>query len=149
MQITFRCRMDHHDISGPVVNPGEWFGKVWLIQVGIANNLNPWVAVEADHEQSAIDVLANSEEYGHLINCCEDNWDDIMAYVDKHGGWDNITTAGNDNHPVDLDNVHMQPAPADLIYRLDWKPTDYDFTAEIPDLIDKVRKDRIPDWEPV
>jgi hypothetical protein len=96
---------------GAVVNPGGWFGKpLWLIQVAIANALNPWVCIEADNEADAIDTLADSTEWGHLIN------------VDRADIDEDTTTAGNDGHPVDLTRCHIQRAPDNTRYVVEWEP---------------------------
>ncbi len=84
------------EIEAYVVNPGGWFGKAHLIQVAIANALNPFYVIEAQDFQSAIDYLADSDEYGHLINMDEEDIDEDD---------ENLTRAGNDSHVVNLDNV--------------------------------------------
>lgn len=82
------------EVDAYAVNPGEWFGKKYVLQIAIANALNPFLVIEADTEQDAIDTWADSDSYGHLIN------------VDDHEDVDEDTaTAGNDSHPVDLSNV--------------------------------------------
>jgi hypothetical protein len=50
----------------PVINPGDWFGKCWLIEIG--GSYTPlFLIVEADSLTDAIDELADNEKYGHLI----------------------------------------------------------------------------------
>ena len=50
----------------PVLNPGDWFGKTWLIEIG--GSYTPlFLIVEAGSMSDAIDVLAENEKYGHLI----------------------------------------------------------------------------------
>lgn len=100
--VRFHCS-NYHDqqIEGPVVNPADWFGKVWLVEIPHG----PVLAVEADHEQAAIDVLADSLEYGHWIN-------------DPDGK----ETAGNDDHPVDTTMVRVSPSPLGLTYQVNWSP---------------------------
>jgi hypothetical protein len=100
------------DIAGVVVNPGGWFGKVWLIQIAIGNSLNPFYAVEADHESDAIDEFADSR-FSHLIDI-----DESDAPEDE----DDRQRAGNDGHLVCLDNLHIIKAPSDLKYMIDWLP---------------------------
>jgi hypothetical protein len=58
---------DRFPIIADVINPGGWFGKTYVLQIAIANNLNPFFVVEADSEQSAIDTWADDEQYGHFI----------------------------------------------------------------------------------
>jgi hypothetical protein len=88
------------DITGDVVNPGGWFGKAWLIGYPLGN-FGFYLIVEADSEQDAIDELADSDKYGHAINLDEKD-------VDPND--ENVARAGNDSHPVDLDNVTIQKA---------------------------------------
>ena len=50
----------------PVLNPGHWFGKCWLFEIG--GGYSPlFLVVEADSPQDAIDELAENEKYGHQI----------------------------------------------------------------------------------
>ena len=50
----------------PVINPGNWFGKTWLIELG--GSYTPlFLIVEADNVCDAIDELADNEQYGHQI----------------------------------------------------------------------------------
>jgi hypothetical protein len=50
----------------PVINPGDWFGKTWLIELG--GSYTPlFLIVEADSLCDAIDELAENEKYGHQI----------------------------------------------------------------------------------
>ena len=50
----------------PVLNPGGWFGKAWLIEIG--GSYRPlFLIVEADSVQDAIDELADDKKYGHHI----------------------------------------------------------------------------------
>ena len=52
----------------PVLNPGDWFGKAWLIEIG--GSYSPlFLVVEADSPQDAIDELADHKKYGHHIVC--------------------------------------------------------------------------------
>lgn len=84
-------------VDAYVVNPGGWFGKAVCFQVGISNALNPFYIIEANHLQDAIDVLADSEKYGHLINVDEK---DVEGKKEE-----DICRGGNDSHPINLDNV--------------------------------------------
>jgi hypothetical protein len=50
----------------PVLNPGDWFGKTWLLEIG--GSYSPlFVAVEADSVSDAIDELADDKSFGHHI----------------------------------------------------------------------------------
>lgn len=50
----------------PVINPGGWFGKTWLIEIG-GSYWPLFLIVEADSVQDAIDELADDEKYRHHI----------------------------------------------------------------------------------
>jgi hypothetical protein len=50
----------------PVINPGNWFGKCWLIELG-GSYSSLYLIVEADSMCDAIDELADNEKYGHQI----------------------------------------------------------------------------------
>ncbi|MBB02214.1 MAG: hypothetical protein CMJ47_06180 [Planctomyces sp.] len=66
-KITASCNLNGHELTDiPVVNPGDWFGKTWLLEIG--GSYTPLVLiVEADSASDAIDELADSEEFGHHI----------------------------------------------------------------------------------
>lgn len=49
-----------------VVNPGDWFGKTWLIEIG-GSYSSFYLIVEANSMSDAIDELAESEKHGHHI----------------------------------------------------------------------------------
>jgi hypothetical protein len=51
----------------PVLNPGGWWGKTWLIEIG-GSYWPLYLVVEADSVQDAIDELADDEKYGwHIV----------------------------------------------------------------------------------
>jgi hypothetical protein len=59
----------------PVINPGDWFGKCWLLEIG--GNYSPlYLVVEADSDSDAIDELADDEQYGHLITVPDEDLGD-------------------------------------------------------------------------
>jgi hypothetical protein len=59
----------------PVLNPGNWFGKCFLLEIG--GSYTPlFLIVEADSVAAAIDELADNEKYGHLIIVDGDDLDD-------------------------------------------------------------------------
>jgi hypothetical protein len=50
----------------PVINPGDFFGKCWLLEIG--GSCSPlFLVVEADPVADAIDELADHEKSGHHI----------------------------------------------------------------------------------
>jgi hypothetical protein len=76
MKIKANCVFHEKEITSiPVVNPGGWFGKTWLVEVQFSN----WpiqLIVEADNISDAIDELSDSEQYGNLINVEDEDLDD-------------------------------------------------------------------------
>ncbi len=102
-----------HVVTGPVLNPGDWWGQTYLIS-GVEWN----VVVEADNEAAAIDILADSEAFGHLINISEE-------YLGEDADADR---AGNDGHPVDLDDVQIRRV-RDVMYKVSW-PADMDVLSK-------------------
>ena len=56
-----------HELTDmPVLNAGDWFGKTFLIEIG--GSYSPlFLIVEAGSISDAIDELADSDKYGHLI----------------------------------------------------------------------------------
>lgn len=66
---------DHELIDVPVINPGDWFGKTYLIEIG--GSYTPlFLIVEADSVSDAIDELADDEKYGHLICVADEDLGD-------------------------------------------------------------------------
>jgi len=121
-------------VTGVVVNPGGWFGKVWLIQVAIANALNPLFAVEADTAQEAIDEFADSR-FSNLIDVPEDD----QPKTDGDAEANCHTTAGNDSHYVNLSNVTLTRAPTDLRYIVRWHPLQDGLSAVINQELSDIR----------
>ena len=68
-----KATFNGHELTDmPVLNPGEWFGQCFLLE--IAGSYSPFfLIVEADSAQTAIDELADSEEYGHLISVADED----------------------------------------------------------------------------
>ena len=99
--VTASATLRGHGLTDiPVLNPGGWFGKTWLIEVG--GSFWPlFLIVEADTASDAIDELADNEKYGHQIIV---DPADIVKYPDDYPE-DSRTYAGNTGHVVDLDNV--------------------------------------------
>jgi len=72
------------DIRATVVNPGEWFGKTWLLL--IARGLEPdTYVVEADTVEDAINVFSDSR-YGHLIHVPDSMLDDYPEENRQYDG---------------------------------------------------------------
>lgn len=67
MSITARGNINGHDLTDiQVLNPGDWFGKAWLVEIG-GSYSSLYLVIEADSMSDAIDELADNEKYGHLI----------------------------------------------------------------------------------
>src|SRR3954465_1472842 len=71
MKITASCKFGDNDVTGiPVLNPGDWFGKAWLVEIG--GSYTPlFLVVEADNVSEAIDELSDDPTYGHQIHVPE------------------------------------------------------------------------------
>ncbi len=65
--ITASGNLNGHDLTDiAVLNPGDWFGKAWLIEIG-GSYFPLFLVVEADSINDAIDELADNDKFGHLI----------------------------------------------------------------------------------
>ena len=66
--ITASCEFHGHELQNiPVLNPGGWWGKAWLIELG--GSYTPlFLIVEADTVSDAIDELSDDKAYGHQIH---------------------------------------------------------------------------------
>jgi hypothetical protein len=58
-----------------VLNPGGWFGKAWLLEIG-GSYWPLFLVVESDSISDAIDELASDEKYGHHIVVPEEDLGD-------------------------------------------------------------------------
>ena len=83
MAIPARGNLNGHFLTDiPVINPGDWFGKAWLIEIG--GSYTPlFLIVEADTINDAIDELAEHEKYGHIIVVADEDLGDY-AEDDRH-----------------------------------------------------------------
>jgi len=83
--IVITARAEFHDqllTDIPVLNPGDWFGKTWLIELG--GSYSPlFLIVEADSVTEAIDELAENEKYGHQIIVADEDLGDYPE-DDRH-----------------------------------------------------------------
>lgn len=95
-EIKAKANLNSHELTDiAVINPGDWFGKTWLIEIG--GSYTPlFLVVEADSVQSAIDELADSEKFGHLIAVDEADLGDYPE-DDRH--------YGPSGQVIDLDHV--------------------------------------------
>ena len=95
-----------------IVNRGGWFGNNWLIVVSIANALHAAIIVEAEHSQAAIDELADSPTWSHLIDC-DECW--YCGSDEFSCGCEYAQVGGNDSHRINTDNVSLY-GPVDVEY---------------------------------
>ena len=66
-KVTAKAKFNDHELNDiPVINPGYWFGKTWLLEIG-GSYWPLFLIAEADSVQSVIDELADSEKHGHHI----------------------------------------------------------------------------------
>lgn len=83
--ITAKTTFNGHELTDvPVLNPGDWFGKTWLIEIG-GSYWPLFLIVEADSVSDAIDELADNEKYGHNIVVADEDLGDY-AEDDRHYG---------------------------------------------------------------
>lgn len=67
MAITAKGTLNGHELNDiPVLNPGDWFGKTYLLEIG-GSYWPLFLVVEADNLSDAIDELADNPKYGHNI----------------------------------------------------------------------------------
>ena len=96
MKITASCKLNGHEIQEiPVLNPGDWFGKAWLIEIG--GSYTPlFLVVEADNVSDAIDELSDDPTFGHQIHVSEG---DLGDYPEDDRHYD------GSGRVIDLDHV--------------------------------------------
>jgi hypothetical protein len=96
MKITASCKFQGHDLSDvPVLNPGGWFGKTWLLELG--GSYTPhFLIVEADTITDAIDELSDDETYGHQTHVPDE---DLADYPEDDRHYD------GSGRVIDLDHL--------------------------------------------
>ena len=83
MAITARGTLNGHEFTDILVlNPGDWFGKAWLVEIG-GSYSSLYVVIEADSMSDAIDELAENEKYGHQIVVADEDLGDYPE-GDRH-----------------------------------------------------------------
>lgn len=95
-KITASCTFNGHALRDiPVLNPGGWFGKAWLIEIG--GSYTPlFLVVEADSVSDAIDEFSDNETYGHQIHVPDA---DLGDYPEDERHYD------DSGRVIDLDHV--------------------------------------------
>ena len=83
-EVKAKCTFNGHELTDiPVVNPGDWFGKTWLLEIG--ESYSPFfLIVEVDSVQTAIDELADDEKHGHLITVADEDADSSQGQMHRH-----------------------------------------------------------------
>jgi hypothetical protein len=96
MKITASCKFHDRDLTDiPVLNPGDWFGKTWLLELG--GSYTPlFLVVEADTICDAIDELSDNETYGHQIHVLDE---DLADYPEDSRHYDGT------GRVIDLDHL--------------------------------------------
>jgi hypothetical protein len=96
--ITASGSFHNHQLENlPVINPGGWFGKTWLLEIG-GSYWPLFLVVEADTVSDAIDELADNATYGHQITV---DPDDLAKYPDDYP--EDSRHYGPLGHVLDLD----------------------------------------------
>ena len=84
-EVTACANLNGHKLKDiPVINPGDWFGKTWLIEIG-GSYFPLFLIVEADTIQDAIDELADNEKFGHNIVVAKEDLGDYDAETCNYG----------------------------------------------------------------
>lgn len=82
--ISASCEFDGFHLTHlPVLNPGGWCGKTWLIEC--LGGVPLWVVVEAGSISDAIEVLSNDPEFGNNVHVLEH---DLAAYPEDQREYD-------------------------------------------------------------
>ena len=96
MKIKATCKFNDHDLTDvPVLNPGDCWGKAWLVEIG--GSYTPlFLIIEADTISDAIDELSDDKTYGHQIHVSESDLCDYPEDSRHHDGSGRV---------IDLDHV--------------------------------------------
>jgi hypothetical protein len=84
-EVTARGKLNGQELANiPVLNPSDWFGTCWLLEIGAS--FSPlFLVVEADSVSDAIDKLADDAKYGHQIVVSDEDMSDYPE-DDRHYG---------------------------------------------------------------
>jgi hypothetical protein len=122
MKITASCKLNGHDLTDiPVINPGGWFGKVWLVEIG--GSYTPlFLVVEADTISDVIDELSDHPTFGPQIHVPEGDLGDYPQDDRHYDGSGRV---------IDLDHVMIHgregcDLPYLIKYRVEGKPAGID-----------------------
>jgi hypothetical protein len=127
--ITASCKFHDHDLTDiPVINPGDWFGKTWLLELG--GSYTPlFLVVEADTICDAIDELSDNETYGHQIHVPDEDLPDYLEDSRHYDGCGRV---------IDLDHLMIygeerKDVPFPVKYHGDGLPSEGIDPREYPD----------------
>jgi hypothetical protein len=127
--ITASCKFHDRDLTDiPVLNPGGWFGKAWLLELG--GSYTPlFLVVEADTISDAIDELSDNATYGHQLHVPDS---DLGDYPEDDRHYD------GSGRVIDLDHlmVHGQEGsdqPYSVLYYGDGLPSEGIDPREFPE----------------
>ena len=87
-----------------LVNRGGFSGETWLAVISIANNLHAAIVIEAHDAGEALDELADSPTWAHLIGA-EECWQ--CETKEPYCDCDDQTFAGNDGHRISTDYLSL------------------------------------------
>lgn len=121
-KITASCKFGDHDIKDiPVLNPGGWFGKAWLIEIG--GSYTPlFLVVEADSVSDAVDELSDDPTFGPQIHVPDSDFGDHPEDSRRYDGSGRV---------VDLDHVMIHgrkgcDLPYSIKYHAEGEPAGID-----------------------
>lgn len=122
MKITASCKFNGHDLTDiSVINPGGWFGKAWLVEIG--GSYTPlFLVVEADSVSDAIDELSDDPTYGPQIHVSDDDLGDYPEDERRYDGSGRV---------IDLDWVQVHgregcDLPYSIEYHVGGEPVAFD-----------------------
>lgn len=108
MKFKAKLGLSKIEISGDIVNPGDFFGRCWIIS--IEGGYDPlFLCVESTSAEDAIDELGESDEFGRNIRV-EDEF--LGDYPEESRYYD------GEGHVLDLDHIGIydEYQYSDLVY---------------------------------
>lgn len=99
----------------PVINPGGWFGKAWIVEIGVGNTAFFYI-VEADGYHDAENEFSDSEKYGHMIHVSDEDSGDYPEDQKEYNG---------SGRHIDTSNMMIHgPCPSAIRYHGDNLPSE-------------------------
>lgn len=85
-KVTASCTFNGHALTGiPVINPGGWFGKAWLVEIG-GSFTSLFVVAEADDVSDVVDELSDDPTYGPQIHVPDNDLGDYPEDERRYDG---------------------------------------------------------------